>query len=105
MDRAAGWVLVLAWVVPLLFNDAMLNVAFLNITLILIYLFTFCGLSFVDFKFSGVIKIAGVRYLIYLIGIVLNALLLDLLATGLVIIGLADSVLDLRVKRIWTGRR
>lgn len=103
MNRKSGWILVIVWILPIFFENDMVKAAFMNISIIIIWLLGFCALSFIDFKLRDKIKLAWLRVIIY-IGIFFLSLLFtnnsvglfDVLTTMLVMLGMADSILDLR---------
>jgi hypothetical protein len=103
MGRNSGWIMILAWILPQLTENRLIILAFLNIYFIMASLLSFCAISFIVFILRQKIEKTWLRVLTIIGGIfALLALvlklpyLLNIITIILVMIGIADSNMDLR---------
>ncbi len=74
------------------------SAAFINVTLCLAVVFAFCGLSLIDYILRMRVPYTLLRLLIYFGGYVIISIIAPYILYGLVILGVADSIFNLRRK-------
>lgn len=96
MPSTATLLAIASYVLSMLFEDSRISYGFINFSLIIFIMTSFCGLSMIDFWLRKKIRLSIVRLVIYIVGFFALSMLMGIGASIILFVGIADASFDFR---------